>query len=88
MKRNEEFILREVAGTQVLVPVGEATKTFPGMVTVNATSALLWEKLETSQTAESLVAALTAQYAVSKEQALEDVEKFLKVLIQIGAITE
>ena len=86
MKRNPDFILREVAGTRVLVPVGEATKDFPGMITVNATSAFLWERLETSQTAESLVAALTERYDVSAEQAAADVEKFTQTLLQIGAI--
>lgn len=86
MIRNNDFILREVAGTRVLVPVGEATKNFPGMVTANATSAFLWEQLETSQTAESLTLALTERYDVSAEQAAADVAKFLETLIQIGAI--
>lgn len=88
MIRNEDFILREVAGTQVLVPVGKATLTFPGMVTVNGTSAFLWEKLETSQTAQTLTAFLLQRYAVSEEQAMGDVEKFLQTLMQIGAIIE
>ncbi len=87
MIRNPDFILREVAGTQVLVPVGEATKNFPGMVTVNATSAFLWEQLETSQTAETLISALTERYNVSREQAAADVAKFLDTLLKIGAIT-
>lgn len=87
MIRNPDFILREVAGTQVLVPVGEATKNFPGMVTVNATSAFLWERLETLQTAETLISALTERYDVSREQAAADVAKFLDTLLKIGAIT-
>lgn len=88
MIRNPDFILREVAGTQVLVPVGEATKNFPGMVTVNATSAFLWEQLETLQTAETLISALTERYDVSAEQAAADVERFLDTLLKIGAIRE
>ena len=70
----------------MLVPVGEATKNFPGMVTVNATSAFLWEQLETPQTAESLALALTERYDVSREKAMADVAKFLEALLQIGAI--
>ena len=86
MIRNSEFILRNVAGTQVLVPVGEATKDFPGMITVNATSAFLWETLETAQTAETLTAALMQRYEVTEAQAMADVEKFLEVLLRIGAV--
>ena len=88
MIRNSEFILRDVAGTQVLVPVGEATKNFPGMVTVNATSAFLWETLEMPQTAEGLAATLMQRYEVSEAQAMADVKKFLEVLLRIGAVTE
>ena len=29
MIRNDNFLLREVAGSQVLVPVGDAVETFP-----------------------------------------------------------
>ena len=87
MIRNSDFILRDVAGTKVFVPVGEATKNFPGMVTVNATSAFLWEQLETLQTAETLISALTERYDVSREQAAADVAKFLDTLLKIGAIT-
>lgn len=88
MIRNPDYILREVAGTRVLVPVGEATKNFPGMVTVNATSAFLWEQLETPQTVETLAAALMGRYDVAQAQATADAEKFLATLLQIGAVTE
>ena len=88
MIRNPSYLLREVAGSQVLIPVGEATHEFPGMITVNATSAYLWECLATQQTKESLVAALLKRYDVPEQQAKEDVEKFLKTLLLIGAVTE
>lgn len=88
MIRNSSYLLREVAGTLVLVPVGEATREFPGMITVNATSAYLWEQLSTCQTKDSLVAALLSRYEVTEQQAEEDVEKFLKTLLLVGAVTE
>ena len=88
MIRNKNFLLREVAGTQVIVPVGEATITFPGMITVNATGAFLWERLESAQTLQSLAQALTEEYEVTPEQALKDVQAFTKNLIQVDAILE
>ena len=88
MIRNPSYLLREVAGSLVLVPVGEATREFPGMITVNATSAYLWECLATEQTKESLVAALLSRYDVTEAQAEADVEQFLKTLLLIGAVTE
>jgi len=86
MKQNPDFLLREVADSLVLVPVGEATTQFPGMITMNATSKYLWELLSREQTAESLTQALLDRYDVTREQAAEDVAAFLEKLTPTGAI--
>ena len=86
MKRSADFLLRQVAGSQVLVPVGAATKRFPGMIRMNATGCFLWELLEAAQTKESLAEALVSRYEVSAEQAATDVEAFVEKLIPTGAI--
>lgn len=87
MKQSPDYLLRTVAGTQVLVPVGDATNRFIGMVTVNTTSAYLWEQLATEQTEETLVQALLSKYQVEEALAREDVKKFLATLTAIGALT-
>lgn len=86
MKRNENFLLRQVAGKQVVVPVGKAAAEFPGMITLNDTGAFLWELLQTEQTMDSLAAAVTEKYEVSAETALEDTKKFVEKLFSVGAI--
>lgn len=86
MKRSDNFLLRDVAGSLVIVPVGAAVVAFPGMMTLNATGAYIWELLETEQTVESLVEALTARYDVTREKAKEDVEAFVAKLKPTGAI--
>lgn len=88
MKRSENFLLREVADTKVLVPVGEAMAKFPGMVTLNGTGAFIWELLEKEQTLQSLTEALMEHYAVEREQARTDAEAFINQLIPTGAILE
>ena len=88
MKRNGDFLLRSVADTLVLVPIGDAVSSFEGMVTLNATGAFLWETLETAQTAESLTKALTDRYDVTEEKARHDVDAFVAALMPIGAILE
>jgi len=86
MKQNPNYILRNVADSLVIVPVGEATREFPGMITVNPTSQFLWEQLATDQTADTLVAALLAQYDVAEELARKDVNQFLETMTLIGAV--
>lgn len=86
MKRNDNFLLRDVAGTLVVVPVGAAVTAFPGMITLNPTGAYIWELLETEQTVQSLVDALVARYEVDEEKARTDVEVFIAKLEPTGAI--
>lgn len=86
MKRNPDFLLRNVADSLVVVPVGEATSSFPGMITMNSTGAYLWELLEKEQTLQSLTEALVERYEVEEELARTDVEAFVARLIPTGAI--
>ena len=86
MIRSENFLLREVAGSQVLVPVGTAVGEFAGIVTLNDSGAHLWNALETEQTMETLAGVLMQRYAVSLEQATADAEKFIGKLQEVGAV--
>ena len=86
MIRSENFLLQEVAGSQVIVPVGDATREFAGIVTLNAAGVHLWNALQTEQTKESLAKVLTDRYEVSNAQAMADVEKFLQKLKNVGAV--
>lgn len=88
MKRSNDFLLRDVAGTLVIVPVGAAVTAFPGMITLNATGAYIWELLENEQSVDSLVAALTERYEVDQDKARADVEAFVGKLHPTGAIVE
>ena len=88
MKRNSGFLMRQVAGRYVLAPVGDAVKTFSGMVTMNSTGKFLWDLLENDQTVDSLAQALVDNYEVSFDKAKEDVVKYLEPLMPIQAIVE
>lgn len=88
MKRSPDFLLQNVAGTTVIVPIGNAVTAFPGMITVNGTGAYLWELLETEQTPDTLVGALLEHYEVEREQAAADVKAFLAQLQPTGALVD
>mgnify|MGYP003273388311 CR=1 FL=1 len=77
MKIKEGFLLRKVAGSNVVVPVGEATLDFNGMMSLNETGAFLFQKLMEGIDEESLIEALMAEYDVDKEVAAKDVEEFI-----------
>ena len=85
MRRNSEFVLRQVAGKFVVVPLGQAAEAFRGMITLNKTGKFLWDLLETEQTEESLADALVETYGITLERALGAVRKFLESLYPTGA---
>ena len=80
MKIKQGFILREVSGNFIVVAVGEATKTFNGMIQLNDTGAFLWKLLEKGATQEQMVEQMATEYAVDSQVAQQDVKEFIENL--------
>ena len=80
MKIKDGFVLREIAGSFVVVAVGDGIKTFNGMIQLNDTGALLWKNLEQGAEKEQLVEAMMKEYNVEKSVAECDVDEFIESL--------
>ena len=46
MRIKDNFVLRQVADTWCVLPLGEATLNLNGMLTLNDSGAMLWQTLE------------------------------------------
>lgn len=86
MKLKENFVLRQVADTWVVLPLGAASLDFNGMLTLNESGALLWRALEKGGDREALADALTAEYDVDQATAMADVQEFLEKLLVAGCV--
>ena len=86
MKINENFVLREVAGSWVVIPIGEKSVDFNGMMNLNESGVLLWRELENGAEKEDLVSVLTTEYDVSAEEAGEDIDAFVEILKKAGCL--
>lgn len=86
MKLKKDYVLRQVADTWVVLPLGQETIGFDGMLKLNDSGALLWKALEAGSDLNGLVAALTAEYTVSEAQARADAEEFLNKLVRTGCM--
>jgi hypothetical protein len=86
MKTKENFTLRCIAGTTAVLPLGDATLDFTGLLTLNESGVLLWGLLEKGCTKEDLADALVQEYEVAYEAALADVQEFLEKLLAVGCI--
>jgi myo-inositol-1-phosphate synthase len=80
LKIKDGFILKEVAGSFIVVPVGDNLVDFSEMITLNETGAFLWEALQSKKTTEQLVDEMVGEYDVSKHIAKADVEDFIELL--------
>lgn len=79
MKLKEGFILQEVAGETVVLPVGEQLD-MNMMITLNDTARFLWEHLQEETTVNELVEAVLGEYGVDRGTAQSCVEDFVKKL--------
>ena len=79
MKIKDGFLLRQVAGQNVVLPVG-GDLDLNMMITLNDTGAFLWEQLQNETTQEALVQALLAEYDVDPQTAADCVAAFIQKL--------
>ena len=79
MKLKKGFVLREVAGETVVVPV-EAELNFNGMITLNEAAKVLWNILENETSTEELVKAILSEFDVDEKTAQNDVDAFVQKL--------
>lgn len=79
MKLKKGFVLREVAGETVVVPVN-AELNFNGMITLNETAKVLWKVLENETTEDALVKAILGEFNVDEATAQNDVALFIQKL--------
>ena len=82
----KRFVLRKVAGENILVPVGNTALTFNGLVTLNESGRFcgnIWKK---TGRGEELVQEVLQEYEVSEEQARLDIGQFLTYLAKAGVL--
>lgn len=79
MKLKEGFILRQVAGENVVLSVGGEVN-LNGMITLNDTGCTLWKRLEQEAELADLTAALLNEYEVDEQTAQAAAARFVEKL--------
>lgn len=86
MKIKEGYLLREVAGSHVILPIGETTIDFNGMASLNETGVFLFERMKEEITEEELVKELLEVYDIDEETAKKDVNAFVEKVKGAGIV--
>lgn len=88
MKLKDGIIQDAVGGDFYLVDSGSQGSRFNGMVKLNKTGAFIARALSESTDEETIADAYCREYSVTKEKALEDIEKIVSALRGAGLIDD
>ena len=80
MKIKGEYILREIAGETVAVPVGGTVLNSNVLIALNGSGAFLWELLTKGADNGELVSAMCDEYEVDSRTAEKDIIEFCDYL--------
>ncbi|MBQ7133298.1 MAG: PqqD family protein [Ruminococcus sp.] len=80
MKVKKDFVLKEIADSFLVVPLGSQVVDFGCIIKLSETGAFLWNQLEEDKTESELVSALLSLYDVDESKATADVSNFVRKL--------
>lgn len=86
MKIKQKFVHREIVGENLLIPVGESSTSFNGIITMNDIATFIWNNIEESETEDDLLKKILSEYEVDEKTAKEDMEEFLNILRKVDII--
>lgn len=88
MKRKADFLIQDVGGEKLLVPVGSQVMDMNGLITLNETAACVWELLVENRTVDELAAAVAEEFDVAEERARVDVQTFIDEISRMGLLEQ
>ena len=87
-KANPDFILREVAGEAVLVPVGEAGIFENSVISLNETCRFLWQLFQEPRTLEDVIAEARKEYSDPDGEMEQGIKDFIREYLKYGLLKE
>ena len=88
MKLKDGFVLRNIAGQYMAIPVGARAKELHGIIGLNETGAFIWERLSKNISQEEIVKDLCEEYEVQPEEAAVSVQRFFEKLEAEGMLSD
>lgn len=82
----KEFVLRDIAGDYVLVPIGKAANEFQGLFPLSESGAKIWNMLPDAENEDIIIDNLLKEYDVDRETLKNDVTEFLNTLREFKII--
>lgn len=88
MKIKDGFILKDVAGSKIVIATGSAKLDFNGVITFNNVGADVFTMLDGTKTVEEIVSHIAADYGVDEATVKADVHKLIDKMRKHNLIEE
>lgn len=85
---SDHFVLREIAGEHLLIPVNDAGKLNHTMISLNPTCLAIWKSYQKPRTLSETVRALRQIYAGDPEEMEKDITQFTSEALYYGLLKE
>lgn len=86
MKIKENYVMREVAGQEIVIAIGEESGRFKGMINLNRTGRDVWTCLKNGMDLNETVKKIVDKYEVDSNIVAQDVEKMVDKLYKVGVL--
>lgn len=87
MKLSSHFVLREIAGDNLLIPIGEVSSAPQGMILLNDISLRIYQAIGAGNDTDAILQDIIDHYEVEPEQARSDLNDVLSQMENLGIIT-
>ena len=88
MKIKDGYILRSIADSNIVVPIGDRIAEFNGMITLNDISSKIWEHMQEDRTFDELLAYILSIYDVEEKTAKGDLKNLIERMESSGVIEQ
>ncbi|MEN6312275.1 MAG: PqqD family protein [Acidobacteriota bacterium] len=86
MKRKNDFLIQNIGGQDLLVPLAAKVIDLNGIIVLNSTGRYIWELLANNCSLDDLVKALEERFVVDSQRARIDVQAFVSEISKWDAI--
>lgn len=83
-KTSSNYLLREIAGEYLLIPIGGGAEQLNGMLTLNETFQFIWNQFQEARTIDDVVRAAGQEYEDNSGTMERDIRAFVEESLQYG----
>lgn len=88
MKLSDQFILRNICGDSLLVPLGDKSREYNGIFTLSETGAFILTRILDDKDESETASLLSQEFDIDYQSAYDDTVSFISSLKEYGVLTD